>query len=93
MIMQSIAVVTTMPTVTSVHEEMHNETTQEKRKRQIGSEVLAVINDEVHTGCRKQDAKYPTNGRVFHTEGLIGSFEAGIMHPDHIGTSDHGYQG
>lgn len=89
LIVRSIIVVT-MPTVASVHEEMHDETTQEKRKGQIGSKMLTVINDKIDTGCCKQDTEHPTNGGVFHIEEWSASFKAGIMHPDHVGASNNG---
>ena len=42
--------VTIMTTVSSVSEQMHEETAEQEHKGEIWRNMLAVINDQIHTG-------------------------------------------
>lgn len=49
-ILIGIAALFTVPSMTAVHEHMHEKAAEQKCKRQIGNDMLSVVHKNVDTG-------------------------------------------
>ena len=50
----------TMPSMTAVHENMHEKAAKQKRERQIRNDMLPVVDKNINTGNRDKPDEYPT---------------------------------
>ena len=58
--------VTIMTTVSSVSEQMHEETAKQEHKREIWRNMLAMVCNQINTCDYEQTNEYPANIIIFH---------------------------